>query len=190
LDWWTRKYSTAMLCGITEYSEQWTWNLWGVGSALASWWPKINTQYPWKKVWFYSIYAARFVYYERIIQSPLHETDNTKFVAVFNVGLTCNSVIKFSFLLLADQKRMFGLSPIPHHWFVNIFYTTAYEFVRVIRTRIQIAVTCNCCLIWLHNTLKFPSCTAYCTFTWCQFELGPKRTTTLPPIPPKPLTYQ
>lgn len=74
--------------------------------------------------------------------------------------------------------------PIPHHWFVNIFYTTAYEFVRVIRTRIQIAVTCNCCLIWLHNTLKFPSCTAYCTFTWCQFELGPKRTTTLPPHPP------
>ena len=53
------------------------------------------------------------MYYVRIIQSPLHETDNAEFVAVFNVGLTCNSVIKFGLLVLADQKCMFGLPPPP-----------------------------------------------------------------------------
>lgn len=72
-----------------------------------------------KGVILFNIYC-KFVYYVRIIQSPLHETDNAKFVAVFSVGLTCNSVIKFSLLSLADQKRMFGL-PSPLTTDLSIF---------------------------------------------------------------------
>jgi hypothetical protein len=76
-----------------------------------------------------SVYSARFFYFVRIIQSALNVTDDSKFVGVLNVGETCNSVIKFSLLLLADQKPLFGLPPSlfrKHHWFVNIFYITAY----------------------------------------------------------------
>lgn len=41
--------------------------------------------------------------------------------------------------------------------FFQHFLHNSYELVCFIRTRIQIALQCICYLIWLHNTLKFPS---------------------------------